>query len=489
MTRTAIAGSIVLFFVLHAGMPVQGDQARGAAVQQSAVQMKAWTGDLDGMLARRLVRALVVHSKTYYFVERGEQRGIAFEMLKAFEDELNRRHPSRLRTNVVFIPVTRGELLPALLAGRGDLAVSGIAITTERDARVDFSMPTTTRPVNEIVVAGPRSPALKVIDDLSGQEVFVRPTSSYWEHLQVLNQRFAAAGKAPVRLRPAPEDLEDEDLLEMTNAGLVGLVVVSDVVVNAWTPLFKELKPRLDLVVHAGSELAWMFRPGSPKLKAEVDAFVKTHRQGTTFGNTLIKRYAGSGRFVKNATAEAELKKFQSLVALFKKYASTYDMDFLLMMAQGYQESRLDQQVKSPVGAIGVMQVMPATGKELKVGDISQVESNVHAGVKYIRFVVDRYFANEPMTTLNKGLFAFAAYNAGPARIRQLRAEALKRGLDPNVWFNNVEVVAADRIGAETVTYVSNIYKYYVAYRLVLEDMERGKSPPAPQTGAAGSVD
>jgi membrane-bound lytic murein transglycosylase MltF len=489
MTRLTIAGSIALLFVLHAGMPVRGDQARGAAAQQSAVQMKPWTGDLDGMLARRVIRALVVHSKTYYFVERGEQRGIAFEMLKAFEDEINRRHPSRLRTNIVFIPVTRGELLPALLAGQGDLAASGIAITTERDARVDFSMPTTTRPVNEIVVTGPKSPALKTIDDLSGQEVFVRRASSYWEHLQALNQRFAAAGKEPVRLRPAPEDLEDEDLLEMANAGLVGLVVVSDVVVNAWTPLFKELRPRPELVVHAGSELAWMFRPGSPKLKAEVDAFVKTHRQGTTFGNTLIKRYAGSGRFVKNATAAAELKKFQSLVALFKKYGATYDMDFLLMMAQGYQESRLDQQVKSSVGAIGVMQVMPATGKELKVGDISQVESNVHAGVKYIRFVVDRYFANEPMTTLNKGLFAFAAYNAGPARVRQLRAEAMKRGLDPNVWFNNVEVVAADRIGAETVTYVSNIYKYYVAYRLVLEDMERGTGSPAPQTGAARSVD
>ncbi len=161
---------------------------------------------------------------------------------------------------------------------------------------------------------------------------------------------------------------------------------------------------------------------------------------------------------------------------MFRKYAGKYDVDFLLMLAQGYQESRLDQKVKSQVGAVGVMQVMPATGKELAVGDISQLEPNIHAGVKYMRFMIDRYYKDEPMTPLNKGLMTFASYNAGPARVRQLRQEAGRRGLDPNVWFNNVEVVAADKIGAETVTYVANIYKYYVTYRLVVEDMEREKA-------------
>jgi membrane-bound lytic murein transglycosylase MltF len=116
------------------------------------------------------------------------------------------------------------------------------------------------------------------------------------------------------------------------------------------------------------------------------------------------------------------------------------------------------------VGAVGVMQVMPATGKELEVGDISKTQPNVEAGVKYMRVMIDRYYANEPMTELDKVLFTFASYNAGPGRIAQLRKEAVKRGLDPNVWFNNVEYVAADKIGAETVTYVSNIYKYYIAY-------------------------
>ena len=143
------------------------------------------------------------------------------------------------------------------------------------------------------------------------------------------------------------------------------------------------------------------------------------------------------------------------------------------MAAQGYQESQLEQNAKSRVGAVGVMQVMPATGKDMKVGDIRKVDANIHAGVKYVRFMMDQYYKDEPMDRLNKGLFTFASYNAGPARVRLLRNEAQKRGLDPNVWFGNVERIASERIGRETVTYVSNIYKYYVAYQLVMEERAR----------------
>jgi membrane-bound lytic murein transglycosylase MltF len=179
---------------------------------------------------------------------------------------------------------------------------------------------------------------------------------------------------------------------------------------------------------------------------------------------------------VKSAADDAARKRFVALVALFRKYSAQYDMDWMLMAAQGYQESRLDQSARSHVGAVGVMQVMPATGKELAVGDIHQLEANIHAGVKYVRTVVDRYYKDEPMADLDKVLFAFAAYNAGPGRIRQLRRETSQRGLDPNVWFNNVERLAAERIGRETVTYVSNIYKYYVTYLLIQgEYIERRK--------------
>jgi membrane-bound lytic murein transglycosylase MltF len=233
--------------------------------------------------------------------------------------------------------------------------------------------------------------------------------------------------------------------------------------------VFPKIVVHDDVAVNEGGSIAWAFRENSPELKAVLDEYIRTHGKGTVFGNTLLKRYLQNTKFVKNATDDAEIRKFNDTVALFRKYGDQYAMDYLLMMAQGYQESRLDQQAKSHVGAIGMMQVMPATGKDLKVGDIGQVEPNIHAGVKYIRYMVDHFYANEPMTPLDKMFFAFAAYNAGPGRIESMRREAAKRGLDPNVWFRNVEFVTAEKVGQETVTYVANIYKYYVAYQRVTE--------------------
>jgi membrane-bound lytic murein transglycosylase MltF len=218
-----------------------------------------------------------------------------------------------------------------------------------------------------------------------------------------------------------------------------------------------------------GGNIAWAIRKDSPQIKAAADDFMARHAKGTALGNQTLARYFKSARYVKDAASESERKKFLALIQYFQKYGDKYDVDWLLMEAQGYQESQLNQSVRSPVGAIGVMQIMPATGKDLAVGNIAEVEPNIHAGIKYMRWLIDQYYGNEPMTKLDKALFAFASYNAGAGRISQLRKEAAKRGLDPNVWFHNVEYVAAEKIGAETVTYVSNIYKYYIAYHLIME--------------------
>ena len=193
-------------------------------------------------------------------------------------------------------------------------------------------------------------------------------------------------------------------------------------------------------------------------------------------------------RFVKNAAGVDERRRFGEVVGLFRKYGDKYDVDHLLMVAQGFQESGLDQNAKSAVGAIGIMQIMPATGKDLKVGDITQLEPNIHAGVKYMRFMIDQYYANEPMTPLDKALFTFAAYNAGPGRVAGLRKEAARRGLDPNRWFYNVAVVAAEKLGPETVTYVQNIYKYYTAYKLVEEQAADRAKARTQLEGATGGA-
>jgi membrane-bound lytic murein transglycosylase MltF len=451
--------------------PATSQKAAQAAALDLSIQK--WTGDLDGMIKRRRIRVITTYNKMNYLLDKGQPRGIVPEVFKAFEDELNKKlKTGNLRVHVIIVPASRDELQQWLAEGRGDVVAAGVAITPERQKLFDFTTPTFTG-IDDIVVTGPRSPKIATVDDLAGQEVYVRPATVYHQSLVRLNEDFKKRGKPQIVLKAAPDSLEDEDLLEMLNAGLVKATVVHTYVATFWREIFPNLTLNEGAVVSKEGQIGMVMRKNSPKLKAALDEFIKTHGRGTAFGNILTQRYLKSAKYVKSATNPADLKRFEQIVKLFRKYGDQYKLDFLLMAAQGYQESTLDQSAKSHVGAVGVMQVMPATGKELGVGDIRQLEPNIHAGVKYVRFMMDKYYADEPMDQLNKGLFTFASYNAGPGRVRQLRREAEKRGLNPNVWFNNVERIASERIGRETVTYVSNIYKYYLAYKLVMEDLER----------------
>ena len=440
--------------------------------------MKPWTGDLDGMIARRVIRVLTVYSKTFYFVDKGIQRGITYDVFRLFEKDLNEKlvkskklKQKHINVRVVFIPVHRGDLLQALASGKGDIAASNLTISEERQKLVDFSAPVY-RNVSELVVSGPASPTVSSLDDLAGKEVFVRRSSIYYESLVALNRRLATEQKPAVIIKEAPEELEDEDLIEMVNAGLIPLIVVDKHKADFWKKIFPKITVHDEVALRSGGDIGWAIRKGSPQLKAALDDFT-TRRAKTTEVNTILTRYLKNTKYVKDAASKSERKKFLALVEYFQKYGDKYHVDWLLMAAQGYQESQLNQAARSPVGAIGVMQIMPATGEDLGVGDISKTEPNIHAGVKYMRWMIDNYYGDEPMTQLDKALFAFASYNAGAGRIAQLRKATAKRGLDPNVWFDNVEYLAAEKIGAETVTYVSNIYKYYIAYRLILDAREQ----------------
>jgi membrane-bound lytic murein transglycosylase MltF len=443
-----------------------------------------WTGDLDGMVERRIVRVLTVHSPVLYFVDRGRELGLSYENAKAYEKFLNEKlGTGHVKVYVIMVPVARDELIPRLLAGEGDIAAATLTITPERLAQVDFSDPAASG-VSEILVTGTGAPDIAGVEGLSGMEVHVRASSSYAEHLKALNEKFAAEGKAPVKVVAADELLEDGDILEMVAAGLVPATVVDDFMANLWAEVFPALKRHPGVAVASGGSIGWAFRKGSPKLAESLNAFVKTQKQGTLAGNVLIKKYLGTAKWVKNARGEDDIERFRSMVDLFQKYSDQYEFDWLLMAAQAYQESGLDQSKRSPVGAIGVMQVMPATAndKAVNIPDIEKLESNIHAGIKYNRWMVDNFYQEDAIRPVDRQLFAFASYNAGPGRVAKLRKEAEEQGLDPNRWFNNVELIAAKRIGRETVQYVSNIYKYYLAYQLAMQERERERK----RTGTDG---
>jgi membrane-bound lytic murein transglycosylase MltF len=438
-------------------------------------QQKTMLGDFDEMVQHGTIRALVVYSKTFYFLDRGRQHGISYEVLKEFEKFINKKLKTKiLKVQVVFIPVSRDELMPSLLNGLGDIAVANLTITTERQKQVDFSNPFLGG-VKELLVTGPAAPPINSIDDLTGKEIHVRRSSSYYESLIQLNTSFKNAGKSQMKLVLADEIFEDEDLLEMVNAGLIPMIVMDSHKAQFWKQIFDNIAVHQGIAVRAGGEIAWAFRKNSPKLKAVVNDFVKGHKKGTMLGNILFKRYLQNTKYVKNSMSEKELKKYNSMVQLFKKYAGEYNFNSLMIAAQAYQESGLDNSRRSHAGAVGVMQLLPTTAADpnVSIANIEKLENNIHAGTKYLRFIIDRYYKDEPMDDVNKLLFAFASYNAGPARVRGLRKEAVAMGLDPNVWFRNVEIVAAKSIGRETVQYVSNIYKYYIAYQMVVKQIDK----------------
>ena len=363
--------------------------------------------------------------------------------------------------------------MPWLVEGRGDIVAANLTVTPRREKVVDFSTPALTG-VDEILVTGPKAPAIKTIDDLAGSEVHVRKSSSYYQSLVLLNEQFKKERKKKVKIVLADELLEDEDLLEMMNAGLIPMTVIDSHKGEFWSQIFTDLTFHEDITVRTGAKIGWAMRRNSAKLKAAIDGFAATVKKGTLTGNILFNRYLQDTKWVENSMNKEGFKRFQKASRHFRKYADTYDFDWLMIAALAYQESRIDQSMRSHVGAVGVMQMLPSTAADPNVGvsDIHKMENNIHAGVKYLRFIRDRYFEDEPMDELNKVLCTFAGYNAGPARVAKLRREGKAAGYDPNVWFHNVEVIASKRIGRETVQYVSNIYKYYLAYTFALKKLD-----------------
>lgn len=429
---------------------------------------RRWTGDLDTMEERRVIRVLTVYGLGRYFLDGPQEKGLTYELFKMFENFINKRfEKGHLRVHVVFIPVARDELIPGLIAGRGDIVAAGLTITPERDGLIDFTNPASKK-LSEILVTGPSAPTIRTIEDLAGKKIYVRASSSYRSSLDLLNQRFRREEREEMVLEDASEFMEDEDFLEMVNAGLLDWAVVDDYKARIWADIFENLTLREDIIFRDGGQIAFAIRENSPNLKEVLNEFLSSHRQGTLKGNILINRYLKNYDWAENALGAEEYKRFEDVVEIFRTFGEQYGVDYLMVAAQGYQESRLNQSARSRAGAIGIMQLLPSTAKDPNVGiaDISTIRPNIHAGVKYLDFIRTRYFSDSEMDRFNQTMFSFAAYNAGPARVRKLRDKAAKQGYDPNVWFDNVEVIAAREIGHETVQYVSNILKYYIAYRL-----------------------
>ncbi len=432
------------------------------------------TGDLDEMVKHRTIRALVLLNPIGFFYDKGLPKGVMYETLEEFQKFANQKlKTGKLGVKVTFLPVRVDQVEAALTSGLGDILAVGIVITPDREQRVAFSTPLQTD-VTQIVVTGPNFGSVSALSDLGGKDVYVNPLTTYYGNLEKVNETLKSEGKTPINIKMADKNLMDDDLVQMVNAGLIPATVTTKQRAQLWSQVLDHLQVHPDLVIASGLQQAWAMRKNNPQLKQLVDEFIATHAAGTSFGNTLLRRYLQNTKWVKNSTSEEEMKKFQNIVELMQKYAGEYDFDYLMIAAQAYQESQLDQSKRNRSGAVGIMQVIPknAAASPINISSVATVDNNIHAGVKMLRNIEDTYFNDPKIDRVNKTLFVFASYNAGPNRIARLRKEATEMGLDPNVWFGNVELVASKDIGQETVTYVSNIYKYYVAYKLALEQRQ-----------------
>jgi len=446
----------------------QSDRLLSDVIIPSVVGEK-FTDDLSTIRKRGILTCLVSFSRTDFFLQGARPRGLFVELLNQYETFLNKgRKRNSPKITIKYLPVTFDRLIPALMAGEGDIAVGHLTVTPARKRLVNFATDRRTK-VDELLVMHKSVVGIDSMEDLSGKIVHVSRASSYAEHLQVLNTRFKKTGKPPIDIRQADPHLVTEDLLELVNAGVIELTVADDFRVQLWNEVLDDIVVRQDVKINEDGRIGWAVRKKNPELLKSLNAFAKKVQGGTRLGNILFRRYYENARWIKNPLAEKERKKLAQVTGLFAKYGEQYNFDWLAVMAQAYQESGLDHSVVSPAGAVGIMQLLPTTAADPNVGieDIQDLEKNIHAGTKYLAFLRERYYSGPEFDEENRFAFSWAAYNAGPARVRQFRRRAEKMGLDPNQWFGHVEYAALAIVGRETYRYVRNIYKYYLTYKII----------------------
>lgn len=431
------------------------------------------------MVSARVIRALVVIDPINFFYLSGRPHGIQFESLQEFEKFVNQKlNTGRLPVRVVFLPLRPDQLEAALTQGLGDFIAHPVVITPERAQRVAFSIPIK-EDVSQVVVTGSELANITSFDGLAAVPIYVNPLTTYYENLRRMSDQRLKARKPPLDIRAADRYLFDDDLIQMVNAGLLPATVTTNARADLWAQVHPNVKAHPELAVASEGEIGWAMRKNTPHLKELIDEFVKNHAAGTTFGNTLLRRYLQDTKWIRNSISPEELQKFIVYSEYFKKYAAENDFDYLTIAAQGYEESQLDQSKISPAGAVGVMQMIPklAAAPPINIPDVTNAGDNIRAGTRILRNMADTHFNDTGIDLINKTLFTFAGYNAGPTRIAELRAKAPASGLDPNIWFDNVELEVAEEVGQDTVIYVGNIYKYYVAYKLVAAERQRRGLP------------
>jgi membrane-bound lytic murein transglycosylase F len=422
------------------------------------------TGDLAEMKKRGSIRMLTRNNAVSYFLYKGTQQGFDYELMKMFAKE------NGLRLDVI-VPPEASDLIPWLLEGRGDVIAAQMSITDARKEKIAFSEPYVF--VDEVLIQKAGEAPITDAAQLSGKSVHVRASSSYRETLTKV---------AGVNIVPAPEDKETEQLIGMVGRGEIPMTLADSTIAAVELAYRSDVQATLKLKTE--TPIGYGARKDSKELLAALDAFVKKNYRGLEY-NVLKKQYFENKRVIDTAhTADARatghISPYDDII---KKRSQEYGLDWRLMASQAYQESRFDPQAKSWVGAKGLFQVMPATGKEMGFNDLENPEEGTHAGVKYMSRLIAQFEPDLPFK--QRVRFALAAYNAGKGHVDDARRLAKDMNLNPDKWFGNVEkamlLLQDPKVakkarhgycrGEEPVKYVSEIQSRYDNYLTVVKDL------------------
>ena len=447
-------------------------------------RQQTFTDDLPGLKERRRLRMITRNNAMTYFIYRGQQIGFEYELIKRFASQHN------LGLEIV-IPNSHAELLSYLNEGKGDVVASAMTITEERHEQAAFTLPY--NEVSELVVVHADDDSIASLQDLARRTIHVRASSSFYTTLMALRDSIKGLEIAIV-----PDNVETEDILAGVEEGIYDLTMCDSHLLDIERAYGRRLKAALSIKPTA---LGWAVRKDNSELLAALNEYIKEEKGGLFF-NMMKKRYFKSTRAVARAKdsmrvgLSGQLSPYDELI---KKYASQYGQDWRLITAQMYQESKFDPEAVSWVGAQGLMQVMPSTGEQLGFTNLQEPQEGIHAGVKYMRQLINRFDHKLPMEERIR--FALASYNVGYGHLLDARRLAREMGWDPNRWFGNVE--KAMRLlsqpdyyerarygfcrGGQPVHYVKNIQNFYDAYVEILNTAIPVKATQPLSSGFVGS--
>lgn len=431
-----------------------------------------WAESYTKILEKRNIRLAVEYDRTLYYSDRGRPYGLALAIAHDLSKWLSDRRSHELKRQsltVQIIPVPKGSILDALDSDKADIALGRFRLDHDINASSDLIIRPSAIMLKETLVTGRQTKIVKSIVDLSGRSLYAAYPESSYRGLDQWNNQIRTLGKTPLKISTWPDGLEDEDMLQMINAGLIDSMLVADWKAQLWKFALPNIIVQSEFSLQGAGTVGWAVSKSNSDLATDIDSFVQQWVVNDGMNQFRTTEFKNKLRSMRNPTTTDDWMHFKKLLPIFQKYSNRFNLDPLMLAALGFQETELKSVQQGIGGAIGVMQLMPSTGVAMEVGDIHQVEPNIHAAAKLFDLLLQQHFSDSQLTTQNRTLFAIASYNAGPNAIASLRKQAEKQGFDPNIWLNNVEIVAAEKIGIGVMTYVRNVYRYFIIYTYALK--------------------